>query len=62
MLSPSTSLHYAQNEREWVTVGEEVYESSVMCTQLPGLDPAKAYRSLAVFGKEILPAMKQKNV
>ena len=26
--------------------------------QLPGMDPAKAYRSLELFGKEILPAIK----
>jgi alkanesulfonate monooxygenase SsuD/methylene tetrahydromethanopterin reductase-like flavin-dependent oxidoreductase (luciferase family) len=27
--------------------------------QVPGLDPAKAYRSLELFGKEILPSIKQ---
>jgi alkanesulfonate monooxygenase SsuD/methylene tetrahydromethanopterin reductase-like flavin-dependent oxidoreductase (luciferase family) len=33
----------------------------IVCTQLPGLDPAKAYRSLEVFGKEILPTVKLGN-
>jgi alkanesulfonate monooxygenase SsuD/methylene tetrahydromethanopterin reductase-like flavin-dependent oxidoreductase (luciferase family) len=31
----------------------------VAVCQLPGMDPAKAYRSLELFGKEILPAIKQ---
>jgi len=30
----------------------------IVCTQLPGLDPAKAYRSLGLFGQEILPTVK----
>ncbi|MFZ0887265.1 MAG: hypothetical protein WA005_02330, partial [Candidatus Binataceae bacterium] len=30
----------------------------VMVTQLPGLDPAKAYRSLERFGTEVLPSLK----
>jgi hypothetical protein len=31
----------------------------IVCTQLPGLDPAKAYRSLELFGQEILPTIQQ---
>jgi alkanesulfonate monooxygenase SsuD/methylene tetrahydromethanopterin reductase-like flavin-dependent oxidoreductase (luciferase family) len=31
----------------------------IACCQLPGLDPARAYHSLEIFGKEILPMMKQ---
>lgn len=30
----------------------------IVCTQLPGMDPVKAYRSLELFGKEILPDLK----
>lgn len=33
----------------------------IVCTQLPGLDPAKAYRSLDIFGREILPALTLRN-
>jgi alkanesulfonate monooxygenase SsuD/methylene tetrahydromethanopterin reductase-like flavin-dependent oxidoreductase (luciferase family) len=31
----------------------------IACCQLPGLDPAKAYRSLEIFGLELLPAIKE---
>lgn len=42
---------------------EEVIEETpmtelIVCCQLPGLDPAKAFRSLELFGKEILPGLK----
>jgi alkanesulfonate monooxygenase SsuD/methylene tetrahydromethanopterin reductase-like flavin-dependent oxidoreductase (luciferase family) len=30
----------------------------IACCQVPGLDPSKAYRSLELFGKEILPVIK----
>jgi alkanesulfonate monooxygenase SsuD/methylene tetrahydromethanopterin reductase-like flavin-dependent oxidoreductase (luciferase family) len=33
----------------------------IVCTQFPGLDPAKAYRSLDLFGREILPALTARN-
>jgi alkanesulfonate monooxygenase SsuD/methylene tetrahydromethanopterin reductase-like flavin-dependent oxidoreductase (luciferase family) len=41
----------------------EVLESApmtelIVVTQLPGLDPAKAHRSLERFGREVLPALK----
>jgi alkanesulfonate monooxygenase SsuD/methylene tetrahydromethanopterin reductase-like flavin-dependent oxidoreductase (luciferase family) len=31
----------------------------IVCGQLPGLDPAKAWQSLELFGKEILPSIRQ---
>jgi alkanesulfonate monooxygenase SsuD/methylene tetrahydromethanopterin reductase-like flavin-dependent oxidoreductase (luciferase family) len=40
-------------------IAETPMTEFIACCQLPGLDPASAYRSLETFGMEILPMIKQ---
>lgn len=52
-------IDYVRRRLEEV-IAETPMTELIVCTQLPGLDPAKAYRSLELFGKEILPGLKNK--